>query len=90
MREFSIQENLKKLLGKLEKKDKKTYEILLRKMQEILTCENVEHYKNLRKPLQHLKRTHINNSFVLTFKYDKEKDHVLFYEFDHHDNIYCN
>ena len=43
---------------------------------------------NLRKPLQHLKRVHIKSSFVLTFKYIGSEDKVVFYYFDHHDNIY--
>ena len=32
-----------------------------------LTLNNPQHYKNLRKPLQHLKRIHVDKSFVLTF-----------------------
>jgi len=34
------------------------------------------------------KRVHIDKSFVLTFKYFKEKKYILFQDFDHHDNIY--
>jgi mRNA-degrading endonuclease RelE of RelBE toxin-antitoxin system len=88
MREFYIEVDLKRKLSKLFKKDRHRYELLMKKIQEILACENVEHYKNLRKPLQHLKRVHINTHFVLVFKYDKENDAVLFYDVDHHDNIY--
>ncbi len=55
MREFSIEDSLKKTLTKLFKKDKETYNALMNKMQEILTCEDANHYKNLRKPLQHVK-----------------------------------
>lgn len=88
MREFYIEGDLKKKLSKLFKKDRHRYELLMKKIQEILACENVEHYKNLRKPLQHLKRVHINTHFVLVFKYDKENDTVIFYDVDHHDSIY--
>lgn len=88
MREFFIEENLKKTLAKLFKKDRTTYEVLMNKINDILTCEGVNHYKNLRKPLQHLKRVHINGPFVLTFKYQEEEDKVVFYDFDHHDYIY--
>ena len=88
MREFEIESNLRKTLSKLYKKEKRRYDILMSKMEEILTCENVEHYKNLKKPLQRFKRVHINSNFVLVFKYDKNQDRVIFYDFDHHDKIY--
>lgn len=67
MRNFSIEEGLSKELTKLSKKDKVTYEILMKKIQEILTCEDVNHYKNLRAPLRHLKRVHIRGSSVYAF-----------------------
>jgi len=88
MREFEIEANLRKILSKLLKREKRRYDIIMSKMDEILTCENVEHYKNLRKPLQQFKRVHINSNFVLVFKYNKKIDMVIFYDFDHHDKIY--
>ena len=87
MRDFSIEDGLKKILAKLLKRDKSTYEALMSKIKEIVNCGDVNHYKNLRNPLQHLKRTHIG-SFVLTFKYVEAEDKLYFYDFDHHDNIY--
>lgn len=87
MRDFLTEEGLKKILAKLFKKDRSTYEALMGKIKEIVNCEKVNHYKNLRNPLQHLKRVHIG-SFVLTFKYLEAEDKVIFYDFDHHDNIY--
>ena len=88
MRKFSIEDNLNKTIAKLFKKDHETYSSLMKKMQEILTCEDVNHYKNLRKPLQHLKRVHIRGPFVLAFKYNESDDRVVFYDFDYHDSIY--
>ncbi|MCX6664573.1 MAG: addiction module toxin RelE [Euryarchaeota archaeon] len=88
MREYFIDEHLHKILVKLFKKDRHRYTILMKKMEEILISVDVEHYKNLHKPLQHLKSVHINTHFVLVFKYDKKRDVVLFYDFDHHDSIY--
>ena len=88
MRKFLIEEKLKKILKKLHKKDKAMYGALTTKIQEIITCEDVNHYKNLRKPLQHLKRVHIKSSFVLTFKYTESEDKVIFYDLDHHDNMH--
>jgi mRNA-degrading endonuclease RelE of RelBE toxin-antitoxin system len=55
-------------------------------MQEILNSGSIDHYKNLRSPLHHLKRVHIRKSFVLTF--GVEKNVMVFYDFDHHDRIY--
>ena len=88
MRDFSIEEDLDKTLGKLFKKDRETYKAVMSKIDEILKSEDVNHYKNLRSPLQHLKRVHIRSSFVLTFRYIEAEDKVVFYDFDHHDNIY--
>jgi len=88
MREFDIEEKLHKILKKLYKKDKLKYEMIWKKINEITAVSDVEHYKNLRAPLQDFKSVHIDKSFVLTFKYDKTNDKILFYDFDHHDNIY--
>jgi YafQ family addiction module toxin component len=81
-----ISDRLKKVLVKLFKKDKFTYDIILNKIQEIVSCKGVEHYKNLKKPLHDYKRVHVRGSFVLLFKVDGSK--ILFTDFDHHDNVY--
>jgi len=88
MRNFSIEDSLKKTLIKISKKDKIMYEAVMDKMNEILTCEDVNHYKNLRKPLQEFKRVHIKSSFVLMFKYIPSEDKIIFFDLDHHDRIY--
>ena len=88
MREYSIERNLKKTLQVFFKKDRKRYHIVLKKIQEILECDDVNHYKNLRSPLQHLKRVHVNTHFILVFHYDSDTDSIQFYDLDHHDNIY--
>ena len=67
----------KKILKKLYKKDKKQYEAIINKIKEIINSESVEHYKNLRAPLQHLKRVHIGEK-VLVFKYDKKNNMISF------------
>lgn len=38
--------------------------------------------------MKYLKRVHIDTHFVLTFNVNKEKNFILFVDFDHHDNIY--
>ena len=84
---YNYSESFKKILKKLYKKDKTTYKRLLNKIKEISKSENIEHYKNLRKPLQHLKRSQIGEK-VLVFRYDKKNKLVSFENFKHHDQIY--
>lgn len=88
MREFSIENELKKKIKKIVNKDKALYDVLMNKMNGILSCYDVDHYKNLRSPLQHLKRAHIKGPFILTFRYIEAEDKIIFYDLDHHDNIY--
>lgn len=87
MYNFDVSENLEKILNKLSKKDKDLYNQILKKIDEVIHSENVEHYKNLRYTMQDSKRAHIGH-FVLIFQYKKEEDLILFDDFDHHDNIY--
>ncbi len=86
-RDYKTSNNFNRVLARLQDKDKNTYEQLLKKMNEILNISDVEHYKNLRHDLKEYKRVHVG-SFVLTFKYDKTNDLILFTDFEHHDKIY--
>ena len=88
MHDFNIEKELHKILQKLFKKDKKRYEIVWKKINQIVNDFDIEHYKNLRAPLNEFKRVPIDSSFVLVFKYDKLKDKVSFYYLEHHDKIY--
>ena len=88
MRKFSVERPLRKILDKLFKRDHVTYETIMSKIREIVNCENADHYKNLRSPLQEFKRVHINGPFVLVFRYLPSEDKVEFFDFDHHDDIY--
>ena len=87
MREFEIKPGLDKKLAKLSKKDKNSYESVMKKIEEVLNSPDVEHYKNLRYDMRDSKRVHIGH-FVLVFSYDKAKDFVSFEDYDHHDYIY--
>ena len=51
MYQYKIQPNLQKIILKLYKKDNQTRERIIKKIQEIINSGDVEHYKNLRKPL---------------------------------------
>ncbi len=87
MYNFDVSENLEKILNKLSKKDKDQYDQILKKIDEVIHSEDVEHYKNLRYNMQDSKRVHIGH-FVLIFQYKKEENLILFDDFNHHDNIY--
>ena len=88
MRNFYIEKKLQKKLSIVFMKDPRRYNILMKKIEEIITSDNINHYKNLRKPLQAFKRVHIDAHFVLIFKYEKNEDAIYFYDFNHHDKIY--
>ncbi len=90
MFDFDLTDELKIILKKLFQKDKKKVEIINKKIKEIINndYESIDHYKNLRHDLKHLKRVHIDKHFVLTFSVNKEKNFILFVDFDHHDNVY--
>lgn len=81
---------LKTKLRKLGRKDKRRYEILMKKIEQIANSDEfaIEHYKNLGSWSSDKKRVHIDKSFVLTFKHDKKMKFILFLDFDHHDRIY--
>ena len=73
-------------LKRLVRKNRKQYDIILNKVEEII--QNPHRYKNLRSPMQHLKRVHIDKHFVLTFSIDEGDHSVIFIDFEHHDKIY--
>ena len=87
MYNYGYSDKLRKILEKLSKKNKVIYEQILNKINEIINCENTEHYKNLKYDLKEFKGVHIGH-FVLVFKHDKNSRLVSFEDFDHHDRIY--
>ena len=82
-----MSKELGRVLNKLLKKNKPLFEQVMHKINEIISSADIEHYKNLRHDMKDLKRVHIGH-FVLTFKFDKNQNLILFDDFDHHDNIY--
>lgn len=87
MHKFKISDQLKNVLNKLSKRDKQLYEKLLKKIEEVINCPDVEHYKNLRYSLKESKRVHVGH-FVLIFTYDQKNDEIYFDDFEHHDMAY--
>ncbi len=86
MYSIDIRPSLKKKLVKLAIKYPKQAEIIAKKSEEIVI--DPHRYKNLRSPLNHWKRVHIDKHFVLTFSIDEKTKTVILEDFDHHDNIY--
>ena len=82
----SYSEELSKKLSKLKKRDLKHYEIVRKKMNQILDSPQHE-YKNLRYDMKGINRVHIGH-FVLVFIVDHNKQTVSFEDYDHHDKIY--
>ena len=87
---FNLTDELKAIIEKLAKKDKKRAEIINKKIRQIINSDDmsIQHYKNLKYDLKEFKAVHIDSSFVLVFKADIPNNFVLFVDFDHHDRIY--
>ena len=86
MYDYMIKPSVDKIFFKLAKKNHKQLMIIYNKIEEII--ENPLHYKNLRKPLQYLRRVHIDKSYVLLFSIDETKKMVVIEYYEHHDKIY--
>ena len=71
-------------IKKLRKHPKERVRTVLKKIEEI--AENPYRYKRLKRPLAHLRRVHIDKSFVLVFSIFENK--LIIEDFDHHDKIY--
>ena len=87
MYNYEIRPNLQRILKKLSRKEKKTYERVIKKMEEIINAISVEHYKNLKHSLKNFKRIQIGEK-VLIFNHNKNTNIITFEDFDHHDRIY--
>lgn len=83
--ELIISEHLDRIFVKLSKKDKLQFEILTRKINEIL--ENPRIGKPLTANMAGKWRVHIRN-YVLTYEIFENKKAVVLLDYDHHDNIY--
>ena len=86
MYNYEVIPSLQRTLNKLLKKDKKTYEAVMNKIEEIL--ENPEHYKPLKYDLADERRVHIMKNFVLKFEINEKTKTVIFLFFGHHDEAY--
>jgi len=90
MFEFDLTDELRRTLEKLSKKNKVIAKSVNNKIKEIIYRDedSIKNYKNLRYDLKNLKRAHITNWLVLTFKVNIEENFILFVKLEHRDNIY--
>ncbi|MFH1306700.1 MAG: addiction module toxin RelE [Candidatus Micrarchaeota archaeon] len=81
---------LKKVIGKLSKKDIVRVLALNKKIKEIASCneKTIEHYRNSKYGLSDYKHVHIASSFVLFFRVFKKEKHILFIKLEHHDKAF--
>ena len=84
---YDITPSLQKKLNKLYQKDKISYLQVLKKIEEVISSGDIEHYKNLQYSMKDKKRVHIGH-FVLIFRLIKAENKIIFEDFDHHNNIY--
>ena len=86
MYSLEVRESVDRIFFKLAKKNPKQMRIIDKKIKQIL--EDPHHFKPLRAPMQHLRRVHIDKSFVLTYSVDEQNEIVVIEDYDHHDNVY--
>ena len=86
MYSLEVRESVDRIFSKLAKKNPKQMRIIDKKIKQVL--ENPHHFKPLRAPMQHLRRVHIDKSFVLTYSVDEQNEIVIIEDYDHHDNVY--
>ena len=86
MYDFVLRKSVEKIFFKLARKNPIQLEIIYDKIEEIRN--NPQHYKNLKRPLQHLKRVHIDKHFVLVFSVNEADELIIIEDYDHHDKIY--
>ena len=83
--ELITSEHLDKIFAKLSKKDKLQFEILTRKIKEIL--ENPQIGEPLRGNMAGQRSVHIRN-FCLVYEIIESKKAVMLLDYDHHDKVY--
>jgi YafQ family addiction module toxin component len=86
MYSLEVRESVDRTFSKLAKKNPKQMRIIDKKIKQVL--ETPLHFKPLRAPMQHLRRVHIDKSFVLTYSVDEQNEVVIIEDYDHHDNVY--
>lgn len=86
MYDLEFTETANRILKKLGKKKPKQLRIAKKKIQQIL--DDPYRFKPLKHPLSHLRRVHVDKSFVLLYEIKKDNKTVVIWDYDHHDKIY--
>lgn len=60
---FNLTDELKLIIRKLVKKDKKKAEIINKKIKEVINSDSIKNYKNLMNNLKEFKRIHIDKRY---------------------------
>ncbi|MEK6917270.1 MAG: type II toxin-antitoxin system RelE/ParE family toxin [Nanoarchaeota archaeon] len=79
-------EEIVRKLAKIKKKEPKHYEIIRKKMDDILQNPQNKH-KFLHYNMKGINRAHIGH-FVLIFRINHQNKTISFEDYDHHDKIY--
>ena len=85
MYSLEVVEKVDRIFKKLRKKDLAQFEAISKKVSEIL--ENPWQFKQLRSPMQHMRRVHVG-SFVLVYDVDEARKVVTIRRYEHHDTVY--
>jgi mRNA-degrading endonuclease RelE of RelBE toxin-antitoxin system len=80
-----LRRSVERTFAKLARRDPQQLRAVGSKLQEVLA--DPHRFKNLRSPLQHLRRVHIE-SYVLVYSIDEDQKAVVVEDYDHHDRIY--
>lgn len=83
MRKCKYSHLFRKQLKKIKGKELQN---ILKKRDEVLNSENLDHYKNLTQDLKKYKRVHVNSSYIILFFGDDNTVYLVDYQ--HHDVIY--
>ena len=84
---FDISDKLQRILDKLAERDKALALAVRKKINQITNYNSIsiEHFKNLRGNMSHLRRVHVG-SFILTFQVKDGR--IIFEDLEHHDEAY--
>jgi YafQ family addiction module toxin component len=82
---LEVVEKVDRIFKKLRKKDSMQFEAVSKKVSQIL--ENPQQFKQLKIPMQHMRRVHVG-SFVLIYDIDEKTKVVTIRRYEHHDNVY--
>jgi YafQ family addiction module toxin component len=83
---LEVSERLDKILQKLAKRDRKQFDAITKKIDDILA--EPHRFKPLRGDMKGARRVHIQKSFVLIYEIDEQTKTVRLLDYEHHDKIY--